>query len=148
MLQRLRSLVEAVRRNPDETPEHLRRGERGEKLAEQHLRRNGYKILTRRYRPRSGRGDIDLVARENKVLVFVEVKTRSSEAFGRPIDSVREDKRRHLRKAALDYLRRLGNPDLHFRFDVVEVILEADGETAREVKLVRNVFDLGERYRY
>jgi len=148
ILARLRSLTEAVRRRDKDKPEHLIRGERGEKLAEAHLRKNGYKILTRRYRPKSTRGDIDLVAREKDVLVFIEVKTRSSEEFGRPIDSVNEDKRHHLRRAALDYLRRLGNPKLYFRFDVVEVVLADDGKTAAEIRLVRNVFDLGDKYRY
>jgi putative endonuclease len=137
-----------VRRREREQPEHLIRGERGEKIAESHLRKNGYKILVRRYRPKSGRGDIDLVAREKDVLVFVEVKTRISEQFGRPIESVKEDKRHHVRRAALDYLRRLGSPRLYFRFDVVEVVLDDDGKKAKDVRLTRNVFDLGEFYRY
>ncbi len=136
-----------MRRSADK-PAHLLRGERGEKMATAHLRQQGYKILTRRFRPRSGRGDIDLVAREKDVLVFVEVKTRGSEQFGRPIDAVDEAKRHHLRRAALDYLRRIGNPKLYFRFDVVEVVLDGDGKRAKEIRLVRNVFDLGERYLY
>lgn len=147
LLSRLRSLTGSLR-SGKEKPEHLIRGERGEKLAESHLRKNGYKILTRRYRPKSGRGDIDLVAREKDVLVFVEVKTRSSEEFGRPVDAVNNEKRRHVRRAALDYLRRLGNPQLYFRFDVVEVVLDESGKKAAEIRLIRNVFDLGERYRY
>ena len=76
------------------------------------------------------------------------MKTRGSEVFGRPVEAVNEQKRQHLRRAALDYLRRLGNPKLYLRFDVVEVVLEEDGKTAKEIRLVRNVFDLGERYRY
>ena len=147
LLSRLRSFADSIRAAKDK-PEHLIRGERGEKLAAAHLRKNGYKILTRRYRPKSGRGDIDLVAREKDVLVFIEVKARGSEEFGRPIDAVNNEKRRHLRRAALDYLRRLGNPKLYFRFDVVEVVLDESGKKAVEIRLVRNVFDLGERYRY
>ncbi len=149
LLARLfRLLADAVRRRPEDRPEHLVRGEQGEKLAASHLRKQGYRILARRYRPRGRRGDIDLVAREKDVLVFVEVKTRGSEEFGRPLDAVREDKRRHLRRAALEYLRRLGNPNLCFRFDVVEVVLDEGGRNASEIRLVRNVFDLGDKYRY
>ena len=148
LLSRLRSLTEVVRHRSPTLPAHLLRGERGEKLAAAHLRKQGYKILVRRYRPKSRRGDIDIVAREKDVLVFVEVKTRGSEEFGRPVEAVNEQKRRHLRRAALDYLRRLGNPKLYLRFDVVEVVLEENGKTAKEIRLVRNVFDLGERYRY
>lgn len=141
-LQRLRSLASGKR------PRHLVRGERGEKLAAAHLRRQGYRILARRYRPRVGRGEIDIVARDHDVLAFVEVKTRASEEFGRPVEAVDAAKRRHLRRAALDYLRRLGHPGLYFRFDVVEVVLDESGKKARDIRLVRNVFDLGERYRY
>ena len=148
LLSRLRALAAKVRPRSPDLPEHLVRGERGEKLAASYLRKQGYKILARRYRPRVGRGDIDLVARERDVLVFVEVKTRSSENFGRPIDAVDESKRRHLRRAALDYLRQLGNPKLYFRFDVVEIVLGPDGKKAADIRLGRNVFDLGERYRY
>jgi putative endonuclease len=146
ILSRIRSLAQTLRRRAQ--PKHLVRGELGEYLAAAHIRKQGYKILVRRYRPKSRRGDIDIVAREGEVLVFVEVKTRSSEDFGRPVDAVGPQKRRHLRRAALDYLRRLGSPRLCFRFDVVEVVLNADGKTAKEVRLLRNVFDLGEVYRY
>jgi putative endonuclease len=146
ILSRIRSLAQQLRGRAQ--PKHLVRGELGEDLAATHLRKHGYKILVRRYRPKSRRGDIDIVAREGEVLVFVEVKTRSSEDFGRPVDAVGPQKRRHLRRAALDYLRRLGSPRLYFRFDVVEVILDEGGKKAKEVRLLRNVFDLGEVYRY
>src|SRR4026207_1805047 len=62
---------------------HLRRGARGEKLARRYLKRNGYKVLFCNFRGRSG-GEIDVVCRDNDTLVFVEVKTRAGEDFGRP----------------------------------------------------------------
>src|SRR5437899_12701670 len=62
---------------------HLRRGAHGEKLACRFLRRNGYKILYCNFKGRSG-GEIDIVCRDNDTLVFVEVKTRTREDFGRP----------------------------------------------------------------
>ena len=70
---------------------HLRRGARGEKLACRFLKRSGYKILFRNFRGRSG-GEIDVVCRDNDTLVFVEVKTRTREDFGRPLEAV--DRRR------------------------------------------------------
>lgn len=148
ILARLSALTDRLLCRSREVPEHLVRGELGENLAAAHLRKEGYKILVRRYRPKSRRGDIDIVAREKEILVFVEVKTRGSEEFGRPVEAVNEAKRRHLRRAAMDYLRRLGSPRLYFRFDVVEVVLNEDGKTAKEVRLIRSVFNLGEVYRY
>ena len=60
----------------------------GEKEAAKFLRRSGYKVLYRRFRPRDRKGEIDLVCRHGETLVFVEVKTRSSLAYGRPADAV------------------------------------------------------------
>src|SRR5438046_508073 len=71
---------------------HLRRGARGEKLACRFLKRSGYKILFRNFRGRSG-GEIDVVCRENDTLVFIEVKTRTREDFGRPVEAVDREKR-------------------------------------------------------
>src|ERR1700740_1260627 len=67
--------------------EDLRRGARGEKLACRFLRRNGYRILYRNFKGRSG-GEIDVVCRDNETLVFVEVKTRTREDFGRPMSAI------------------------------------------------------------
>src|ERR1700747_3549923 len=101
---------------------HLRRGARGEKLARRYLKRNGYKILFRNFRGRSG-GEIDVVCRDEDTLVFVEVKTRTREDFGRPITAVDREKQKRISRGALAWLRMLDNPDILFRFDVVEVIL-------------------------
>ena len=68
-------------------PAHLRLGALGEKMAARHLRRQGFKILFRNFRGRQG-GEIDLVARDRDTLVFVEVKTRTREDFGRPREAV------------------------------------------------------------
>src|SRR5690348_15614770 len=101
---------------------HLRRGARGEKLACRFLRRNGYKILYRNFRGRSG-GEIDIVCRDNDTLVFVEVKTRTREDFGRPVAAVDRQKQKRISRGGLAWLRMLDNPDILFRFDVVEVII-------------------------
>jgi len=131
-------------RKRQELPPHLRRGELGEHAARIHLRRLGLKLLVANFRSR--RGEIDLVFRDEDCLVFVEVKTRSSEDWTRPAAAVNARKRRLLSQTALDYLRRLRNPPVKIRFDIVEVLLQA-GEV-REVRHLPNTFGLSAPYRY
>src|SRR6187455_1121786 len=122
---------------------HLRRGARGEKLACRFLKHSGYKILFRNFRGRTG-GEIDIVCRDNDTLVFVEVKTRSREDFGRPFEAIRPDQRRRISRGALAWLRMLDHPDILFRFDVVEVLIR-EGEEPH-VELIRNAFPLAQPY--
>lgn len=117
-------------------------GHTGECLASKWLRERGRTILYRNYRG-THRGEVDLVARHGGVLTFVEVKTRSSSAFGRPADAVTPDKQRLIQRGALDWLRQLGQPRLRFRFDIVEVWLMPD-ELPR-VNVIENAFTLPER---
>jgi putative endonuclease len=125
-------------------PVHLARGERGELAARKHLRRQGLKFLTANFRTR--RGEIDLICRDGDCLVFVEVKTRSSEEWTRPASAVNAERRRRLTRTALDYLRLLRNPQVKIRFDIVEVLLEA--EAIREVRHLPNTFAMERPYRY
>jgi len=127
-----------------ERPEHLRRGELGERAAKAFLQARGLGFLTANYR--SARGEIDLVFRDGEGLVFVEVKTRSSEGWSRPARAVDARKRRLLSLTALDYLKRLEQPAVKFRFDIVEVLL-ADG-TVREVRHLPDAFPLAKPYRH
>lgn len=120
-------------------------GEWGERQAEGFLKRKGFKILSRRFRL-GARDELDLVASDGGVLVFVEVKTRKSEDFGRPMAAVNRRKRHILSRAAVRYIKALKNPSVCFRFDVVEVI-GADGTGAPEVRHIENAFCLEERYR-
>jgi putative endonuclease len=124
---------------------HLRRGARGEKLARRYLKRNGYKVLLCNFRGRSG-GEIDVVCRDNDTLVFVEVKTRGREDFGRPFEAVDREKRKRISRGALAWLRMLDNPDILFRFDVVEVIIADDSKPRLE--LIKNAFPLSKPYLY
>lgn len=96
-------------------------GSYGERVAEAFLRRNGYRVLYRNYR--TTRGEIDLVCREGSVLVFVEVRARANEVFGRPVETIGADKQENLRYAAQRYLELLDRHDFHHRFDAVEIIL-------------------------
>src|SRR6266446_7650161 len=131
-------------RKRQELPPHLRRGELGERAARTHLRRLGLKLLMANFRSR--RGEIDLVFRDEDCLVFVEVKTRSSEDWTRPAAAVDARKRRLLSQTALDYLRRLRNPPIKIRFDIVEVLL-SDG-AVDEVRHLPNSFPMEAPYRY
>ncbi len=129
----------------DETkPVHLQRGELGERAAKKHLQLSGLKFLTANYR--SSRGEIDLVFRDADCLVFIEVKTRSSERWTRPAAAVNARKRHLLSQTALDYLRLLKHPEVRIRFDIVEVLLEEG--VVREIRHLPNTFALSPPYRY
>jgi putative endonuclease len=127
-----------------EKPEHLRRGELGERAAEKHLAKSGMRFLARNFR--SDRGEIDLIFRDDDCLVFVEVKTRSSEEWTRPAAAVDARKRRLISQTALDYLRLIKNPEVKIRFDIVEVLL-TDGKV-REVRHLPNTFPMSRGLRY
>lgn len=139
IVQRLKSWLA-----PKPPPESHRLGALGERAARKHLQQLGLKFLTANFR--SERGEIDLILRDRDCLVFVEVKARSSEDWVRPAAAVDARKKRLLSQTALDYLRLIKNPDVKFRFDIVEVLL-ADGEV-REVRHLVNSFTLSKPYRY
>lgn len=125
-------------------PLHLQYGLLGERAAKKELKHRGLKFLTANFR--SPRGELDLVMRDRDCLVFVEVKTRSSEEWVRPAAAVDKERRERLSRAALDYLRLLRNPKVKFRFDIVEVLL-ADGRV-REIRHLENTFELARPLRY
>ncbi len=125
-------------------PEHLRRGTLGEVAAKKYLQKAGLKFLTANFR--SDRGEIDLVFRDGECLVFVEVKTRSSEEWTRPAAAVNARKKRLLSMAALDYLKLLKNPPVNIRFDIVEVLLK-DGAVS-EIRHLPATFTLSKPFRY
>jgi putative endonuclease len=127
-----------------EKPEHLRRGELGERAAKKFLQKSGLKFLAANFR--SERGEIDLIFRDGDCLAFVEVKTRSSEDWSRPAAAVNAERRRRLSQCALDYLRRLKNPPVKIRFDIVEVLLR-DGQVS-EIRHLPNTFAMSRPFRY
>ena len=118
-------------------------GRWGEDVAVDFLVRAGYRILGRRVRP-DQHDEIDIVARKDESLVFVEVKTRANEAFARPLSAVNVAKRKALNRAAVRYLRQLDFPKLYYRFDTIEVIGTA-GETP-VVRQIENAFPFDRRY--
>ena len=125
-------------------PRHLLHGELGERAAKKHLKRSGLKFLVANFR--CARGEIDLIFRDQDCLVFVEVKTRSSEEWVRPAAAVNRERRQRLTRAALDYLRLLKNPPVKVRFDIVEVLLQ--DSAVREIRHLPNTFAMERPYRY
>jgi putative endonuclease len=105
-------------------------GKTGEDLACRELERRGYAIVARRYRRRGG--ELDIIARDGRTLVFVEVKARESRAFGDAAEAVTAFKRRRIAQLALDYMARHRLSDCPCRFDVVSIQFDA-GEPVLEV---------------
>lgn len=139
-------LLDRLRGRPAASPDRPDTGLWGERVAERLLRTDRrMKILGRRVRV-GRRDEIDLIARDGETLVFVEVKTRASENFGRPIESVRRDKRRNLSRAAMRYMLARRERPAHFRFDVVEVVGSPDGPPPT-VRHIPNAFPLEGRLR-
>ena len=129
-----------------ETSAHIALGRLGEKLAAKYLREHDFKILHRNFRAPKG-GEVDIVCRDksSNTLVFVEVKTRSTARFGAPSEAVTPEKQHLISRGALAWLRMLDNPDIYFRFDIVEVLVEESGTS---VSLIRDAFQLSEPYIY
>jgi len=97
-------------------------GELGERIAARWLERSGWKIIARRFR--SGRRDIDLVAQHDDLIAFVEVKARSGDDFGDPVEAVNHRKRRELSKSAQTWIDRHGRSGESYRFDVLGILLK------------------------
>jgi len=113
-------------------------GARGENLAYWYLRQAGYTVVARNWRARSGAGELDLVGWEGPILVFVEVKTRTSLAAGPPEEAVSPNKQRRVIKGAKEYLRQLRREPVGCRFDVVSVSLHP--RTGLQVRLIKDAF--------
>ncbi len=126
-------------------PAHLKSGRWGERRAVRFLKARGWKIVGERVR--AGKHDeLDVIAMDGEVLVFVEVKTRKNEDYGRPFAAVNKEKRKRLSRAAISYLKKKNIKPDHIRFDVVEVIGEPDrGEP--EIRHIENAFPLDSAYR-
>lgn len=108
-----------------------RNGALGETRAAEFLKKQKYKIIAKNYRCRQG--EIDIIARDKKTIVFVEVKARESSEFGQPSEYVTKGKTDKIKKAALFYLHENGLDDADARFDVVEILGD-------EINLIKNAF--------
>jgi putative endonuclease len=112
-------------------------GKKGEDLALRFLKKRGYRIIEQNYVCKMG--EMDLIAKEKDTLAFIEVKTRTSTAFGPPQLAVNSSKQRQLSKVALYFLKEKKLEDVKARFDVVAIILDQNGE---EIELIKDAFDL------
>lgn len=99
-------------------------GNKGEEIAIRFLKSKGYKILIRNFL--TPFGEADIVAKDGDSIVFVEVKTRSSDTFGQPFEAVNYRKQERLRRIALYYLKK-NSEDLDVRFDVVSIMYKDEG---------------------
>jgi putative endonuclease len=111
-------------------------GREGEDLAATYLTKRGYRILERNYR--TPQGEIDLIALDREHVVFVEVKTRTNDAYGAPELAVNRQKQRRMIKAALGYIKFKNLHQVPCRFDVVAISPAA----GREVELIQNAFEM------
>lgn len=112
-------------------------GKESESLAARHLKKNGYKILERNYR--NELGEIDIIAKEKGVLVFVEVKAGKTPLYGNPKWAVTPKKQRKISMVALYYLKTTHQTHVKARFDVVAVSLTKKNPG---IEIIKNAFDL------
>ena len=141
-LQSLQSLVRRTwDRDRDDSPARTRTrdplGDRGENVAARYLRNQGYRILTRNFR--CPLGEIDIVARDGRTLVFCEVKTRSSTAFGEPVEAVDARKSRRLRTLGATWTDEHPGRWEALRFDVVGILVRP-GRGPAQLRHVRGAF--------
>jgi len=118
-------------------------GRKGEEEAVLCLRKNGYKIIERNYRTKLG--EIDIIADCKGCICFVEVRAKNSPAFGLPEETILKKKQRQISKAALTYIKKFKLEDKSCRFDVVSV--EGVDRPKPEVRLIKNAFELDDRWR-
>jgi putative endonuclease len=113
-------------------------GDRGEKAAVRFLRKQGYRILQRQFR--NAVGEMDIIAKDGDWIVFVEVKTRQSDAAGEPVEAVTFAKQKQLTRTALSYLKRYNLLEHAARFDVLSIIWPDDAAKP-EITHYRSAFE-------
>ena len=109
-------------------------GKTSEIIAAEHLKQKGYKILAMNYKNKIG--EIDIIAKDKKCIVFVEVKARLTKAFGHPLEAIDEQKQWKIRKVAEFYLISKRLTDAESRFDAVSVL----GYENRIIEHIENAF--------
>ena len=110
-------------------------GNYGESIAVEYLKKKAYKIIERNFR--CPFGEIDIIAKENNTIVFVEVKSRKSKDFALPEQAVDRNKQKNIIKVAQYFLNKNNLRNVPCRFDIVSFI-----ENESEIKLIRNAFEI------
>lgn len=124
------------------------RGRWGETLACEYLAKNGYTVLARNYR--IGHEELDIIAENEKYIVFVEVKARCGDKeslYRRPASAVTAKKRAHLAHAAEQYIKS-NKSEKFYRCDVIEIYLDEDGTTLRSLDHIKGAFGAKGRIRF
>jgi len=119
-------------------------GSLGEQMACDYLNASGYKVLERNFSCKTG--EVDIIALQEEAVVFIEVKTRSSDKYGMPSEAVSPAKQRKIIKTALYYLQSRKLLDYMCRFDVIEI--KIDEENKNQVNLIKDAFQYSGRYGY
>ncbi|MFV1951976.1 MAG: YraN family protein [Nitrospinota bacterium] len=120
------------------TKERLELGRRGEDIAARFLKKMGYKIIERNFRCRIG--EIDIIAFEKGVLIFIEIKTRTSDSFAPPQLSVNRLKQQKIINSALSYLVQKRITGIDCRFDIIAITSPADIKKGEKVTLIKDAF--------
>lgn len=110
-------------------------GRDGEELAVSHLRSKGYEIVQQHYR--HGHGEIDIIAKDGEMLVFVEVKTRASDSYGSPLEAITAGKQRQLYHLANAYLAESKLVSQPCRFDAIGIMIRGN---RHEIEHIENAF--------
>ena len=114
-------------------------GATGEKLASNFLKNKGYRILESNFRCRHG--EIDIIAQKRGCLIFIEVRTKSSSAFGNPEESITAAKKEKLISTALTYLKTHANSPVQWRIDFIAIELNQEGKVNR-IELIENAIEI------
>ena len=117
----------------------------GENQAARFLERAGYTLLGRNLRPNK-HDELDIIARKGEWLVIVEVKTRKTDYYVRPIRSIDARKRKALNRGAVAYLRKAHYPTLYYRFDVIEVVGQPEWQNPPKIRHIEDAFPFDGRH--
>jgi len=113
-------------------------GRQGEKAAVKFLKKNGYRIIEKNFHTKAG--EIDIIAEQEKVLVFVEVKTRSGSRWGHPVEALTAHKQKKIASIASSFLAKHKIQDRECRFDVVSILGDPDAPKNWEIELIQDAF--------
>lgn len=117
-------------------------GKRGEDAAVDFLKRKGYRIIERNYKNKLG--EIDIIAKDNNTLCFIEVKTRTSLDFGYPQEAITAAKQKKINKVALSYLKQYNLLSISARFDIISVI--SNNQNKFDIEIIKDAFPLEGKY--
>ena len=109
-------------------------GNLGEEIASKYVNENGYQILERNFYTRHG--ELDIIAKQNDEIAFIEVKTRSNHSYGNPREAVTPIKQKHMYQAAKYYLYKTKQENAFTRFDVVEVYVSKEKIKINHIKQI------------